>query len=386
MKVILLGSFAGNNAGDMVVLESIVHDFNNYILNDIKNADFSIFNGIDRNRNLKLVILTLNNQGVEYIKRVTANRICMEIIPIPIDKNPIHLLKVIQHLIKEFKSADYVYTTAGMLFDQKIWNPLYNFVTAYTPLLLYAKYANPDVQIIGYNVGITSKSRTIGKLFLKKCVCIHNRIYLREKRDAVLLEKLQYKGSIFVSADNVFGYHEPMLSPPMTGKKKKMYINLTLYGVKKTKFFLHEMIDFINIMKQTYDIYFFQTSARDLQLAKTVCQKARLNECHIYYLGLMGYAKIQELLAECHILVGMRMHSIIFALKRCCPVIAICYSSKVLSLMKTMHLKKSIVALNELTTANLVEKADAIERQREHVISQIYHETKKLYFSCNRYK
>ena len=27
MKVILLGSFAGNNAGDMVVLESIIHDF-----------------------------------------------------------------------------------------------------------------------------------------------------------------------------------------------------------------------------------------------------------------------------------------------------------------------------------------------------------------------
>lgn len=370
----------------MVILESIVNDFNQFIQNGTKNADFSLFNGIDRNKKLKLVVPTLNNQGIEFITRVIVNPICMEINPIPIDKNPLHLIKVIQRLTKEFSSADNIYTTAGILFDQKIWNPLYNFVAAYTPLLLYAKYVNPNVKIIGYNVGITSKTRTIGKILLKKCLSLHNNIYLREKRDAVLLRKLHYKGSIFISADNVFGYHEPNISQPMSGKVKKMYINLTLYGVKNHKLFLREMIEFINIMKQTYDIYFFQTSARDLQLAKTICKKAKINENHIYYLGLMGYAKIQELLTDCHILIGMRMHSVIFALKSCCPVIAICYSPKVLSLMTTMHLKKLVVTLTELTAAKLSAKADAIESQREHVISRIYNETKKLYFSCNRYK
>ena len=386
MKIILLGSFTGKNAGDMVILESIVNDFNQFIQNGTENADFSLFNGIDRDKKLKLVVPTLNSQGIEFITRVIDNPICMEIDPIPIDKNPFHLIKVIQRLAKEFSSSDNIYTTAGILFDQKIWNPLYNFVAAYTPLLLYAKYVNPNMKIIGYNVGITSKTRTIGKILLKKCVSLHNNIYLREKRDAALLRKLQYKGDIFVSADNVFGYHEPTISQPISETGKKMYMNLTLYGVKNHKLFLREIIEFINIIKQTYDIYFFQTSARDLQLAKTICKKAKINENHIYYLGLMGYAKIQELLTDCHILVGMRMHSVIFALKSCCPVIAICYSPKVLSLMATMHLKKLVVTLTELTASELKSKTDTIESQREHIISRIYNETKKLYLSCNRYK
>ena len=161
MKIILLGSFPGKNAGDMVILESIVNDFNQFIQNGTKNADFSLFNGIDRNQKLKLVVPTLNSQGIEFITRVINNPICMEIDPIPIDKNPFHLIKVIQRLVNEFSSADNIYTTAGILFDQKIWNPLYNFVAAYTPLLLYAKYVNPNMKIIGYNVGITSKTRTI---------------------------------------------------------------------------------------------------------------------------------------------------------------------------------------------------------------------------------
>ncbi len=100
----------------------------------------------------------------------------------------------------------------------------------------------------------------------------------------------------------------------------------------------------------------------------------------------MGYAKIQELLIDCHILIGMRMHSVIFALKSCCPVIAICYSPKVLSLMTTMHLKKLVVTLNELTASELRAKADTIESQREYIITRIYNETKNLYLSCNRYK
>ena len=386
MKIILLGSFTGKNAGDMVILESIVNDFNQFIQNGTKNADFSLFNGIDRNQKLKLVVPTLNSQGIEFITRVINNPICMEIDPIPIDKNPFHLIKVIQRLVNEFSSADNIYTTAGILFDQRIWNPLYNFVAAYTPLLLYAKYVNPNMKIIGYNVGITSKTRTIGKILLKKCVSLHNNIYLREKHDAVLLRKLQYKGDIFVSADNVFGYHEPTIFQPISEKVKKMYINLTLYGVKNHKLFLREMMKFINMMKQNYDIYFFQTSARDLQLAKTLCKKTKINENHVYYLGLMGYAKIQELLIDCHILIGMRMHSVIFALKSCCPVIAICYSPKVLSLMTTMHLKKLVVTLTELTASELRAKADTIESQREYIITRIYNETKNLYLSCNRYK
>lgn len=38
MKVILLGSFAGNNAGDMVVLESIIYDFERFITKGIENG------------------------------------------------------------------------------------------------------------------------------------------------------------------------------------------------------------------------------------------------------------------------------------------------------------------------------------------------------------
>lgn len=309
-------------------------------------------------RNVELVVPALNNRGKELIDGILGQTVCVKIKPIPIDKNPYHILKAYKSLVKEFSTAQYIYTTAGILFDQKIWNPLYNFVIAYTPLLIYAKHVNPNMKIIGNNVGITLKTRTIGKWLLKKCVNLHERIYLREAGEAALLGELQYKGDTFISADNVFGYHKPVIQQFQKREKQIMYINLTLYGVEDRKTFLRELIRFVDQMKEKYEIYFFQTSTRDLQLAEMVCKKTLSEENRVYSLALMGYDKIQELLSVCDILVGMRMHAIIFAIKRGCPVIAISYSSKV----------------------------NRIQNRRAEIIKQIYDEAERFYLTCNQYK
>lgn len=384
MKIILLGSFAGNNAGDMVVLESVINDFNRLLLEGGSQKENSIFMGMERAAGIELVIPTLNENGLEFIYNTADIRESMVISPIPISKNLAVVTRAVVKLIKEFSKADYIYTTAGILFDQKIWNPFYNFVMVYTPLLLWAKFKNPKVNIIGYNVGITSGSKIIGKYLLKKCIQLHDRIYLREEKDAVLLERFQYKGELFFSTDNVFGYGKPQMSP--NHKYNKIYINLTLYGVKDRKYFTQEITKFVCRIKKEYEVCFFQTSKRDLEIAREVCEKAHLREECICYLSLMGYRKIENLLSECDIFIGMRMHSLIFALKGGCPVIAISYSPKAASMMQDMHLEEFLIDMDDLSEKVLLSKVAAVSKQKESILPQMYAELEKRYSLCNRYK
>ena len=386
MKVILLGSFAGNNAGHMVVLESIIHDFIQLTECGIQDTKQSLFRGMGQGMDIELVVPALNEKGIGFLNRVIGNHKHIMITPVPIEKDVKVLVKAVKSLVSEFASADFIYTTAGILFEQKIWNPLYNFVAAYTPFLVWAKKVNPTVRIIGYNVGITSQKRSAGSIVLKKCIGLHDCIYLREEKDEAVLKSLQYKGRIYHSADNVFGFKSPKAPHNSRKQKKKIYINLTLYGVEDKKQFLHEMIRFVKGMKQDYDIYFFQTSTRDMEPAKIVCERACIDEKHIIFLGLLGYDRIQELLSDCDVLIGMRMHSIIFALKGGCPVVAIQYSSKVKSLMQTIQLDNWLIGIRDVSAETLAAKVDGIIKQRDAVTKHIYCETERLYLACNKYK
>lgn len=384
VKIILLGSFTGNNAGDMVVLESIIHDFNQFLFLGAKKTEASMFVGMEYVTEIELIVPGLNKKGLEFIiNRIQLER-GMKICPIPITKNPVVVTRAIVRLWKEFPKADYIYTTAGILFDQKIWNPFYNFVLVYTPLLQWAKLKNPKGKIIGYNVGITSNSRTVGKILLKKCIMLHDRIYLREERDVALLEQFQYKGELFFSTDNVFGYGKP--KSPSSNMCHKIYINLTLYGVPDKQYFVQEITRLVCKLKCDYEVCFFQTSKRDLEIAKEVCQKAHLGEACIYYLSFMGYYEIENLLSECDILIGMRMHSLIFALKGGCPVIAMGYSQKVASMMQDMHLEKFLVAMDDISEHVLLSKVAAVSQQRKELLCNMYEELEKRYYLCNRYK
>lgn len=384
VTVILLGSFAGNNAGDMVVLESIINDFNHLILAETPEKEESIFAGMEHVSEIELIVPILDKKGLEYIENTTGIEKGLVICPIPINKNLAVATKAVLKLIKEFSKADYIYTTAGILFDQKIWNPFYNFVMVYTPLLRWAKFTNPRVKIIGYNVGITSSSKIFGKHLLKKCIALHNRIYLREERDAVLLEKFRYKGDIFISTDNVFGYDKPQM--PQKHKHNKIYINLTPYGIENTTYFVREIVRFVCRIKNEYQVYFFQTSKRDLEIARTVCEKAHLGEDCIYDLRLMGYRNIENLLSECDVLIGMRMHSLIFALKGGCPIIAMNYSPKVASMMQDIRMEKFLIDIDGVSEIALLDKMTEILEQKEKVVHQIYAELERRYVLCNRYK
>lgn len=384
-KIILIGSFAGNNAGDMVVLESIVNDFNNFTINNKNVSVKSIFADIDLGEKIELIIPTLNVNGIKYINKVLSVSDNIEISAIPIEKNIKVIIRSVKKLIREFSKADFIYTTAGVLFDQRIWNPLYNFVVVYTPLMIWAKFNNPKVKIIGYNVGITSKSKIVGKYILKKCVRLHDKIYLREKKDVTILKKFAYKGKVYYSADNVFGYHKPQ-----SRKKdayKRIFINLTLYGISDEANFIKEMAEFILKIKSEYEVYFFQTSDRDLQVAIEVCNKTGLSNDRIHCLwsnrGGGGYKEIQDLLSKCDIVIGMRMHSIIFALKNGCSVIAIDYAPKVETLMCDIKLDDFLIPINKVSSDELLTKLDIIGQQDADLI---YKEVNRRYLLCESYK
>ena len=122
------------------------------------------------------------------------------------------------------------------------------------------------------------------------------------------------------------------------------------------KHFVCEVAEFIQTMKKEFDICFLQTSSRDLTIAKTLCRQTGVSEEKIYYVGLLGYDRISELLSDCSFFIGMRMHSLIFALKQGCPVIAMSYSVKVDSLMKDIRMEEFLIGMRDISAVVLLEK------------------------------
>lgn len=92
--------------------------------------------------------------------------------------------------------------------------------------------------------------------------------------------------------------------------------------------------------------------------------------------------EIKNLLSQCKILIGTRMHSNIFALSQKVPVIAIAYLPKTIGIMNDLNLQDLSIDMPEFSCASVISKVEIVENNYESYVQRIDNEIKKLDLIC----
>ena len=354
-KVILVGAYGCGNKGDDAILEGIL-----YSLNDI--YDFSVvagnYGGIEEKFNVKTIQCRMN-EGLT-----------IEVIG--------NLLKFFpKYLLQCFKS-DYVLIGGGsLLHDITRYNLLF-----FSLLQKIAEICGNKVIYIGTGAGPINTN--LGKFLCKNVIGKAEKIFVRDIPDYRLLKKIGLK-NIELVADMAFTIKtEKKLAKDILnqyGLEKKKYIVVTACEwFKSDNFWNKEKMDFTfqkrklaNLLemlsnKSEMPIVFLPTVFHDYKLGKEL-QNLIPDIKMIVLPHTYDCSQMAALVAESWILFGIRMHSIIFAIRAGIPFITSIYDSKVESLIKRCNMEKYVIDFEDVQIENINNLIEDI-KNNESIITQ----------------
>lgn len=360
---LIIGSFGGSNLGDDAVLDTIIQQIKK------KYKKYTIY------------IPTANTA---YLKKSYGDNINVVPININIRTGAIRFTSL-QTIISLFK-VNKIITTAGILFDYDAHKFLFkNFVTTLIPLFTIAKVLNKE--IVGLNVGVVQKS-VIWKGLLKNILNKHDILYLREPDDEAVLSKLNVVSKRVNAADIVFlneankkEYTIQENRKPIIGVNLNKYIDIQADSKQKVEYETFIKTIALNLDKIVNEnssrIKFLSTSTMDYSVQNAVkdlmenSESVDIPEVHSYQELIYETSKVD-------ILIGMRMHSLIFATLVEKPVCSMNYNPKVTNYMKQLemeHHSHEIIDLNEKT---LYDSVNEILNNYNHYQEMQKYNLKKL--------
>lgn len=122
-----------------------------------------------------------------------------------------------------------------------------------------------------------------------------------------------------------------------------------------------DLVDFCNWLIEDQNlvlkfINFQEGPHGDNEIHTKIISQIRESYCIQHIQNPTSAEEITEIIAQSKLLLGMRLHSIITAIKTSTPFIAISYGEKITNLLKDAHLKQNILTLENVSLENLKEK------------------------------
>ena len=348
--VMISGYFGFGNCGDEAILMSMIQEFSKTTSKD------------------KIVVLSEDPKKTKLLYQVDA----------------IYRLNPILIISRMKKSSVFISGGGGLLQDVsgKGFSILY-----YLSLIFLANLLNIPSVIYGQGIGPIQKN--INKKLIKWVLNRVNLIMVRDKQSRIFLEKLGVKKNkpIIVNSDTTFLLKEKEVSKAIKDKYslehsrgttvKGMNIAMVIRNSKEvgvdyeSKIIKYAGISDHLIEKYQANIFFipFQVQT-DLPLIKDVIKKMRFSTAKCIEEELHP-EEILSLISNFSLMIGMRLHSIIFATIANRPFIAIDYDPKVKYYVDSLELPELLINLNQLTVKNIDNKLKYIEANREMIQSHL---------------
>jgi polysaccharide pyruvyl transferase WcaK-like protein len=338
-RALIIGSFGGNNFGDNLVLESIIEILPN-------NIEFIV-----PTHNPKFINEKYNNS---HVKAININI-----------KESISFRFLSFNLLKELKNIDLILTTAGIFFDQKLYNPRFNFISSLLPILFYSK--NLKIPVIGFGVGVTKHSSYIGKQFLKKTLDLHDLLILRDKDSYNYVKSLDKNIDMHCKSDIAHS----LLSKFDENERKKdfgiginvaSYLKGTYSGkkiVKNSDDWISEFSIFVSQLYKNHNVKFFATTKTDYELNNLIIKKAAINTSNIELYNLSVDECVDQL-ESISVAIGSRMHFCILATSLGIPTIALSYHPKVASYIESLNIDGYIFNIEDPNYSEVQDKIEEI--------------------------
>ncbi len=244
------------------------------------------------------------------------------------------------------------------------------------------------VPAIVYGQSIGPIKNKFNQLLVKNAFKNVNLIIVRDDESKVFLEKMNVLNkNIIVNADIAFLLKKANI--PNTIKKKyemdklsfidnnNLKIGIVIrncndiakdYEKKITQ--LAKIADYL-IEKHKSTLFFipFQSDA-DIAIIKDIKNKMKFTSARIIDEKL-NPKEILSLISEFTLIIGMRLHSIIFATINEIPFIAIEYNSKVKDYVNSLSLNELLINLNQLTVKNIEDKLKYIDINEKMIKSRL---------------
>lgn len=354
--IMISGYFGFGNCGDEAILMTMIQELSKIVSKD------------------KIYVLSQNPKETSLFYKV----------------NAIYRLDFISIISQIKKSSIFISGGGGLLQDVsgKGFSIIY-----YLSLIIFARLFKIPTVIFAQGIGPIRK-RFNAKMI--NSVLKHVQlIMVRDEQSKNILENNGIKNKpISVNSDISFLLNKKELSKEIfnkydlnkTDKKDIKFTNIGLvirdckelrqdYDNKIMK--LAEISDFLITKYKTNLIFIPFQFQSDISIIKDVINKMKLTKVRILEDELRP-DELLSLISGLSAIIGMRLHSIIFATIANKPFIAVEYDPKVKYYVDSLGLNKLLIKLDELTVKNTDNKLKYIETNQEMIISKL--KSKKIQF------
>jgi len=343
-KIMISGYYAFNNTGDVAILKSMVRAFKEKI------------------PRVKIAVLSHNPLQTSQTYKVKAI-------------NRLHLIKIIRCLrnVNLFISGG-----GGLLQDStgKGWSILY-----YLGLILVAKIVKVPVMIYAQGVGPINKK--INKLLIKWILNKVNLITVRDNHSKKLLNNLGISAtSIYVNSDpvfllkkkdinhiiNIYPYIRELIkldNCPLIGVSVREYKN----NGSDIKRIFAQVADYLIENYQAKIIFLPFKFDEDVHISEKILSLMK-NQADVLKTKLEP-EELLSLLSRLSLVVGVRLHSIIFSSMANIPFIALSYDPKVKYFVEDLGLSELLLEIDEDISLKKFQKKIEYIRENNDKIKDI---------------
>jgi len=314
MKILIIGNYGAGNIGDEMILKGLLAFLN---------------------KSLVSPQITVMSGNPEETKK---NHKVYSVLKFPAGFNSVinFLISFGNETKRAIKDCDFVIMGGGNLFGGP--ENRANFIWGVQGL--FVKFYKKTLFIMGQSIG--ENKSILSRYFLKKIFNYASFISLRDRESINLLNELQIQKNIFLQPDFAF-------CSKTIQKEKNKTIAVSLRNSKKldTKAIL-SIIEFLNfqVEKNGYKIdllNFQQGTAGEEKINKEIFNKIQKKDFIKMYNNLTDTSESLEIIARSEILIGMRLHSIISAIKTNTPFLALDYAPKIWNLLKSLGLENQFI-------------------------------------------
>lgn len=377
-KICVIGSYSGRNAGDAAILENLLRDI--YAIH--RDVEFLV-----PTINKKFIDQTYGQFPVKAVPMMPWN-LSLKIFGLPVFRAVLH--------------SDLVLLTDAILFDHKLWNPVFNFLSTMAMVLPLAK--RKGIPVVLYNASLGPIKSALGKWCFHKVIESMDLLIVRDTVSIEVLRNLNIqRNDIKVGADCAL--NTPLPGPERMAEIKNKegilqdghpyisinvndYVDAFVKGTGNKRLgregfteLIAEVVDKV-IEEISARIIFVVTQVLDIRIVNEVIEKMQNSEkVKIITNKIYSHNELSGVLAEVDMHVGMRTHSLILATASCTPSISIVYRPKNRGYMRTIEQEDRSIEIdhsfNSKNLYNLIHKTWKEKDKIKHQLGSIVEREKK---------
>ena len=292
--------------------------------------------------------------------------------------HPSQLLKLHHHI----KETDLVIVGGGGLFtDESTLRAVWIWFVHTLVFRLYKK------KIVFYAQSFAPLRTGFGKWLTKRACSYATAISVRDHESKETLEKMEVRKKVVVGCDPCFSmqYLKDLRNSnegcegkkiPREAREKKYTVVSMRYLDCTNKLYEKALIHFLKYLmdEEGYKVYlthFGGGKVSDEQYMSKLFAQEMVNNENMQVYKNDSVKSVLSLIAGAQFVIGMRLHSLIFACIAKVPFIGIAYEAKVTQFGKSVNLDEFVLPLQNVSCDTLKEKYHALKKYHTHIVEHL---------------